>query len=451
MASNPAPDAHPFHDRPHRTLVTLSFPVLFSLLAEPLTGLADTAFVSRLGPVPLAALGVGTIALSSMFWIFNFLGIGSQTEVAQALGRQKGQQAVRITSLALAVAIAIGSALIVAGFPLAGILASLLGGEGAVHADASAYIQLRLLGAPGVLIMMVGFGVLRGMQDMRTPLWIAVAVNVLNIVLDPLLIYGSGPIPALGVAGAGLASSIAQNLGALWVIWELWRRLGLTRHFNLGDATRLLKVGGDLFLRTGLLMLYLLLATRVANQISPEAGAAHQAIRQAYLFSAFIMEAYAITAQSLVGYFLGAGELETARRVARISTLWSLVTGIILTVALVLLTDAIGALLVPPEAMALFIPAWIATAMLQPLSGLAFVTDGIHWGTADFRYLRNGMFFSTIAGVAALLLIDTSQPDALVWVWLTMVAWLGVRSAFGLVRIWPGMMDSPLRSLKAAT
>ena len=77
---------HSFVRHPHRTLVRLTVPVLISLIAEPLTGLADTAFVARLGATPLAALGVGTVLLSSVFWVFNFLGIGTQTEVAHALG-----------------------------------------------------------------------------------------------------------------------------------------------------------------------------------------------------------------------------------------------------------------------------------------------------------------------------------------------------------------------------
>jgi len=79
-------DSHPFVRNPHRTLIALSLPVLLSLVAEPLTGLVDTAFVARLGAVPLAALGVATVLLSSVFWIFNFLGIGTQTEVARAEG-----------------------------------------------------------------------------------------------------------------------------------------------------------------------------------------------------------------------------------------------------------------------------------------------------------------------------------------------------------------------------
>ena len=96
---------HSFVRHPHRTLVRLTVPVLISLIAEPLTGLADTAFVARLGATPLAALGVGTVLLSSVFWVFNFLGIGTQTEVAHALGNPGDTRARDANGLALALSL----------------------------------------------------------------------------------------------------------------------------------------------------------------------------------------------------------------------------------------------------------------------------------------------------------------------------------------------------------
>ncbi|MFQ5768441.1 MAG: MATE family efflux transporter, partial [Acidobacteriota bacterium] len=95
-----APD-HRFVRRPHATLLALSLPVLLSLVAEPLAGLADTAFISRLGAVPVAALGVGTVLLSGVFWIFNFLGIGAQTQVARSLGAGDGDRAAQMAAMAL--------------------------------------------------------------------------------------------------------------------------------------------------------------------------------------------------------------------------------------------------------------------------------------------------------------------------------------------------------------
>ena len=143
---------HPFVTSPHATLFSMSFPVLLSLIAEPLTGLVDTAFVARLGSESLAALGVGTVALSSIFWAFNFLGIGSQTEVAQAYGRKELKRTAEIGGLAIALSAAIGGLMVLGGLPLVPTVSSVMGAEGAVHDFASQYIRVRLFGAPAVLV-----------------------------------------------------------------------------------------------------------------------------------------------------------------------------------------------------------------------------------------------------------------------------------------------------------
>ena len=329
-------DSHPFLHRPNRTILYLSLPILFSLIAEPVTGLVDTGFVARLGAVPLAALGVGTSALTSIFWIFGFLGIATQTEVAQISGRGDASALSKTVSLALVLGFI--ASLLLSGLllPGAALASSMLGAEGEVLRLATDYMRLRLLGAPAVIIVVVGFGALRGLQDMRTPLWIALGINICNIVLDYALIFGWAIIPALGVAGAALASTLSQWLGAIWMLWEIHRRFGLTGAIHLREGLGLLRVGRDLLLRTGSLTLFTLLATRVATQMGAEAGAAHQVIRQVWFFTALLLDSFSNTAQSLVGYFYGSGRVAYARRVANSTTKWSLGTGFFLLLAMLL-------------------------------------------------------------------------------------------------------------------
>jgi MATE family multidrug resistance protein len=418
---------------------------MLSMVAEPLTGLADTAFVARLGAVPLAALGVGTIAMSSFFWIFNFLGIGTQTEIARSLGQGRPERAREVAGLAIVLAIALGIVVAVAGLPAAPALARLLGAEGAVQATAVTYLRWRLLSAPAVLIIIASFGALRGLQDMRTPLWIAASLNLVNIALDYLLIFGAGPVPALGVAGAALASVASHWFGALLALEAVRRRLGLPRHLRMGDALRLLVVGRDLFLRTAFLTLFLLLTTRAATRIGIQAGAAHQAVRQVWLLTALILDGYAAAAQSLVGYFLGAGQRAAARRVAAVACQWSLASGVALTAGMLAMGSLTAAALVPAGAEGLFYPAWQVAALSMPLNALSFATDGIHWGSGDYRFLRNVMLLSTAAGAAAIWMLDESLAGALTRVWMITAGWIAVRAIFGMLRIWPGIGASPFR------
>lgn len=437
---------HPFTNRPNRTLVRLAVPVLFSLVAEPLTGLADTAFVARLpGSEPVAALGIGTVAFSSIFWAFTFLGVGTQTEVAQSEGAHDRERAVKVLSLSCALAAIVGFLLLFGVMGFLGPIAEVLGAQGAVRDLAVDYMFFRLLGAPAVLVSLACFGALRGVQDMRTPLYVAVGINAINVFLDWLLVFGVGPFPSMGVSGAAIASSASQWIGASWCVASVWNKLGLTWRMRGAGLARLMRVGGDLFIRTGGVLVFLALCTRVANRFGPDEGAAYQAVRQFFIFSALFLDAFAITGQSLVGYFLGADDRFHARKVARAVCVWSFGTGFVLCGFMLLGEQAVAWLLVPPTAYAVFGPGWLVVALTQPVGALSFATDGIHWGTGDFRYLRNAMLVAVCIGSGCVLAVEALRPHhPLVYIWLATALWTFIRAGFGLVRIWPGMGRAPL-------
>lgn len=434
-----------FLKSPLHTFFSLWVPVLFSLVAEPLTGLVDTAFVARLGADSLASLGVGTMVLSGVFWIFNFLSVGSQTEVSQALGRRDMERGIRIGSLAMLLALFAGLVLMLLAWLFAAPVANAMGAADTVHRQTVVYIQWRAGGAPAVLLTLTAFGVMYGLQDMRMPLVIAVSVNAMNILLDWTLIFGMGPIPAMGIAGAAAASAVSQWIGAGWAVYRVYRRLGFTPRIQMVDIRRLLQVGVDMFVRTGMLTVFLLLATRAATRLGPDAGAAHQAIRQVWVFTALFLDASAITAQSLIGWFVGSGQIAEARKVAGFVCLWSTLVGTMLAAAMLGGRHVIAAILVPPSALALFFPAWTAAAVTQPIGALAFVTDGIHWGTGDFRYLRNVVALATACGGLGLWMLGDGHPALLTGIWWITGLWISIRACFGLLRIWPAIGNSPLK------
>jgi len=391
----------------------------------------------------MKAVGVGTTALSSVFWVFNFLGIGTQTEVANAFGRQEIRRVKQVGTIALVLSAGIGILLIGAVLPLTSWGVALMGPDGDMHSLADSYLKIRLFGAPAVLVTIAAFGVLRGLQDMRTPLYIAVGYNVINILLDAVLIFGLGPVPALGVSGAALASAISQWIGAIWAILSVCAGLGLSRDVRARDAHRLLSIGGDLFVRTGMLNLFLLLATRSATLAGPDSGAAHQAVRQFWLLTALFLDAFAISGQSLVGYFMGARWSSQARRVAKIVCWWSVGIGLLLGLTMMMGRAFVAALLVPASARQVFRPAWMVNCTIQPLNALAFGTDGILWGTGDFRFLRNVVTAAALFGVGALYLLDEHLPGTLTWIWAITGVWIAIRATFGVARIWPGIGSSP--------
>lgn len=437
---------HPFEEKPHATLLGLSLPTLVSLIAEPLTGLVDTAFVARLGAPALAALGVGTVVLSGVFWIFNFLGIGTQTEVAQTYGQSNRSRQTELVSMALIMAGLFGVLMMALGIPLAPAVAASMGASGEVLDPTITYVRIRLWGAPAVLLTMVVFGAMRGVQDMKTPLWIALGVNILNIILDGLLIFGWGGFPELGIAGAAWASVISQWLGVGAALLVLGRHTGFSKRLVGADIKRLLVIGGDLFVRTGLLTAFLLVATRAATKMGADSGAAHQAIRQFWTFSALLLDAFAVTGQSLIGYFIGAGNLGQSLRVAKYVCGWSLGTGLVLAIGMIAGESIVVSLLVPASAAMIFSTPWFIASLFQPINALSFATDGIHWGTGDFRYLRNAVMVASVCGGVAILMVPTENPDALSLLWWITGGWICIRAAFGILRIWPGLGNSPFKA-----
>lgn len=435
-----------FDERPHRTLLVLSFPVLLSLIAEPLTGLVDTAFVSKLGDGPVAALGVGTTLLSAVFWIFNFLSVGTQSEVARFAGAGQMDRAREQNALALLLAACFGLGMLILGWPFAAWLAEAMGAKASTLDDAVSYFRIRLFAAPAVLLTATAFGSLRGLQNMRVPMAIAILINVLNMGLDAMLILGFGPIPAYGLAGAAWATLAAQWAGCFLAVGAVVRALGKPQRLSFDGAPQLLRVGGDMFVRTGLLTLFLVFATRAATRIGDEAGAAHHAVRQIWLFTALALDALAVSAQSLVAWYLGRDEIAGARRVASVCCTWSFGLGVLLTIAMLLGEPWIARELVPPEAHAVFAGAWFWGALAQPFNSLCFATDGLHWGSRDYRYLRNVMIAASVVGLFGLHQLDEQAPDALESVWLVTGGWILIRASFGMLRIWPGIGGSPFRA-----
>ena len=435
---------HPFEQAPRRTLFRLSIPVLFSLVAEPLTGLVDTAFVARLGAVELAALGVGTMALSSIFWIFNFLGVATQTDVAKAEGRGDGSLTGAICGMAMGISLllGLGSALLL--WPFASVVTGVLGASGDIQTAADSYTIIRLIGSPAILVTIAGFGALRGVQRMQIPLWIAVGVNLLNIVLDALLIFGFGPVPAFGIEGAAAATAAAQWVGAIttWIVVR--RTLGAHLAWDGERVRHLFRVGWDLFLRTGALTLFLIVGTREATRLGAESGAAHQAIRQFWLFTALFLDSFAIAGQSLVAFFAGKDRVPTARRVARTILEFCFGFGVVLMIVMWVGEGLFARLLVPDEALFVFGSAWWLALLFQPLNALAFGTDGIHWGTGDFAFLRNATVVATLVGVALLYLFAAMGQLSLSTIWAVTGAWIGIRVLFGVGRVWPGTSKAPL-------
>jgi MATE family, multidrug efflux pump len=416
-----------------REIARLAVPALGALIAEPLYVLTDTAIVGHLGTPQLGGLAVASTVLLTLYTVFIFLAYGTTAAVSRLLGAGDEREAAHQAVQSLWLAVLVGVGLTVIGLVGADALVDLMGAEGAVRANALLYLRISLLGVPALLVVLAGTGYLRGLQDTRTPLAVAVGTGALNLVLEVALIYGAG----LGLGASALTTVVAQYAGAAVYLWRIGRSV---RRFDVDlrphptSLRRLGAVGRDLFVRTVALRLALVVATAVATRLGPTEVAAHQIGFEIWSILALALDAIAIAGQAMVGRYLGAGRAGVARgagrRMIELGVAFGGAAGVVLFALRTVLPDLFTS--DPAVAgLAAFVLAWVA--VLQPVNAVAFVLDGILIGAGDMRFLAWAM-----AGAAAVFVpaaVAVAVVDAGIgWLWASLGLLMVTRAASLSVR-----------------
>ncbi|HVR80156.1 MAG TPA: MATE family efflux transporter [Acidimicrobiia bacterium] len=409
----------------NRAILRLALPALGTLAIDPILTLTDTAFVARVGVIELAALGVDTAILGFAFFGFNFLAYVTTPLVAQALGQGDRPQARRWVGDALVLAVILGLAAMVVILVLAPGLVSLMGADPEVAGPAVSYLRIRVLATPAVLIVTTGHGAFRGYQDTRTPLLVAIGVNLINLVLDPLLIFWAG----LGVEGAALATLVAQYVGAVWFLRLLRSRRMADRPAGLREAVpTLLALGRSgvlVALRTGVLLLALTFAAATATRIGAAEIAAHQVVMQVWLLAAMIADSFAIAGQAMVGDAVGAGDRSGTDRLSWRLLLWGGVTGLLLLSVFFVGNPLLALLVDDPQVADLTVSAGEVAGWMMPVAAPLFVADGIFFGLLA---LGTVVASTSLGAVVVVLLISlTPLGDSLDGIWWAIAAMLVAR------------------------
>ena len=413
-----------------REILTLAVPALGALAADPLVSLVDTAFVGRLGALPLAALGVNVAIFNFAFVLFNFLAYGTTPMVGKAIGRGDKATAGRVVANAFVLALALGIVVVVVLQVLAVPVLRVMGAEGVLLGPAETYLRIRIFAGPALLLITAANGAFRGFQDTRTPLIVTLGVALVNLILDPLFIFGFG----WGLAGAAWATLIAQWLGAAAFVFLVYGRLRRTWQVPLrlptpGELTPFLRVGWALLLRTFALISSLTLATAIATRVGVVEVAAHQVAAQLWLFLSLVVDALAIAAQALVARFVGEGRPGEARAVADRLLFMGAVVGVGLGVGFWILRPWLATAFSDDAAVvAMVLAIFPFVALMQPLNAVVFVFDGIYMAVEDFDYLAVAMILSALAAAVVLLLVLPSGWG-LAGVWWGITALMFARMA----------------------
>ena len=418
---------------PHdREILRLALPALGALAAEPVYVLVDTAIVGHLGRPQIAALGLAGAVLSGAFTIFNFLTYGTTAIVARAAGAGQQQRAARLAAQALWLSLAIGVALVAVCEAAASPMLDLLGAHGQSGAYALSYFRIAALGLPAALIALAGQGYLRGVSNLRRPLEIVVAANVVNVILELVFVY----VLHWGIKGSAAGTAIAQaGMGAAFIA-ELLRPHADSKRPSLAEMRPMMRIGSQIFVRTTALYASFLAAASVCARMGDAQLGAHQIAGQLFFFLALILDSVAIAGQVIVGRALGSGDAESAYASAARMIGWSVAVGLAFAVVLLPLAHVVpraftGDARVLHEASAL----WPYFALMQPLGGAVFALDGILIGAGDTHYLMWSMLAASAVFITlAVLALELHWGIVGVWIALdvliaTRLAFLGARFA----------------------
>lgn len=380
-----------------REILRLAVPAFFALVSEPLMLLADSAIVGHLGTPQLAALGVAGTILQTLVGICVFLAYGTTSAVARRIGAGDHRGALTQGIDGLWLALLLGVVLAIAGLLFAPAAIAAFDPSPDVADYAVTYLRISCLGIPSMLLLLAATGVLRGLQDTKTPMVVAISANLVNIALNLLLVYGLN----LDIAGSALGTVLAQTaagVALVWVVVRGARRDGAKLRPDRPGILASAHAGIPLVVRTLTLRAAIVLATFVATDLGTTSVAAHQVAFTLWSFLALALDAIAIAAQALTGRALGAGDVAGTRAITRRMMWWGLISGFVSGLALWGLRD----LYVPwftsdPEVRHTLAAILLIAALWQPVNGVVFVLDGVLIGAGDGPYLA-------IAGVIAFVL-----------------------------------------------
>lgn len=414
----------------------LAIPAIIAGIAEPVIALVDTAFVGRLGTADLAAVGIASSFFLLVVWVLAQTRSAVLAVVARYYGADRLDEVKDLVPLAIWMNFGLGILFMVVTNLWTEEIFRMYNAEGEVLTKAVEYYRIRSLGHPVVLATFAITGAFRGIQNLTWSMWIGIAGAGINLVLDPLLIFGWGAVPAMGIAGSAWASLVAQLLmfalaATILVGWTPFRLRPARWHHP--ELKGLWLLSGNLFARTLALNLCYYLGNRFATGYGQAHIAAHSIAMQIWLFSAFFIDGYAAAGSVLVGRLHGAGDGQQLYRVAWQVVRMSVTIGAALAVVYLATYSFLGTLFTSDQAVLELLAGvlWLVV-LTQPINAVAFAFDGVYKGLGEGRVLRNMLLGTTLLAFVPVILAGDALGWSLHAIWTAFLAWMMARGAWSV-------------------
>lgn len=396
-----------------QSIANLAVPALGALIAEPMFLIVDSAMIGHLGAASLAGLAIASAILQTAVGLMIFLAYSTTPIVARRRGAGDLRGAVQAGIDGLWLALALGA---IVGFIMWALSAPLIGAFGAeakTASEALAYLTVSCLGIPAMLVVFAASGLLRGMQDTKTPLLVATIGFAANALLNWWFIYGLD----WGIAGSAWGTVVAQwgmVLVYLGVIAGHAKRAGASPWPHRDGLAHAGRSGGWLFIRTVGLRAAFLATVFAATSHGTTATAAYQVVFIIFTTAAFALDALAIAAQALVGDALGSRDASRAKLVVRRTVFWGFVFGAAIGGLLALVSPVLGRVFTSDPGVLEILPlALVVLGVSLPLAAYVFVLDGVLMGAGDARYLAWTSVLNLVVYLPILWLVTVLVPSGI--------------------------------------
>ena len=405
----------------HRRVLNIALPIVLSNATIPLLGLVDTGVVGQLGRAePIGAVGIGAVILTSVYWIFGFLRMGTSGLVAQSHGAGDGPEVGAHLLRGLAIAGIAGLAFILLQIPIFWAAFKIAPASAGVEALARDYLTIRIWGAPATIALYAITGWLIAIERTRAVLALQVLQNGLNVGLDILFVLGLG----LGVTGVAWATLIAEWGGLLLGLYlarhALRAAIAAARNaatlFAADKLNRMMRVNGDIMIRSVLLQASFTSFLFLGAAQGDVTLAANQVLVQFLSITAFALDGFAFAAESLVGQAVGAGHPGQVRRASILTSQWGVAGAVLLGVLFWALGGAIIDLLTTAPDVRSEARNYLIWMGFAPLIGIAsWMFDGIFIGATLTRDMRVAMLQSVAVYVLAVVILPPFWGNHGLW------------------------------------
>lgn len=414
-----------------KKVLGLAGPAIIENLLHTLVGVVDTAMVGRLGAYALASVGLANQIFNVGLTVFAALATGSTALVARHIGASQKDEAEEVARQSLVLGVLVSAFVLVI---LVGFGPALLGllfrrSEALVLQHGGIYVRIVACALIFNYFLIVINAILRGAGDTRTPMQITALVNVVNIILNAVFIYGLGPAPALGVAGAALATALSQSLGGILALRHLFRNkllsIKLSDSFKPNGAMikRIMNIGVPAGFEQGIMRVAQLVYTMVVSSLGTVAYAAHQVALNAESLSFMPGAGFAVAATTLVGQSLGAEQPEEAQEAGNVARTMGIVVMSVMGAIFLLFPGPIVRIFSnDPGVMELAAACLRLVAISQPALATIMILAGGLRGAGDTRSIVKITLLGFIVvrlGTAYLLAIVLNM--GLIGAWIAMV------------------------------